>query len=107
MGPLGGIAGALDHAARHGFASVLTIACDMPYLPDGLLAAIAREACAYCPDVPVLGHWPAALGGRLLAHIETAPNRSIRGWAEAVRATPVHALGAIPNVNTLADLERL
>ncbi|VVT25079.1 Molybdenum cofactor guanylyltransferase [Sphingomonas aurantiaca] len=107
LGPLGGIAGALDHAAGLGFTSVLTIACDMPRLPDGLLSALARRASAYCPDAPVLGHWETRLLGHLLAHIETVPRRSVRGWAEAIGAIPIPAGTRIPNVNTPQDLDIL
>jgi molybdopterin-guanine dinucleotide biosynthesis protein A len=107
LGPLGGIAGALRHAADLGFTSILTIACDMPRLPDGLLAALARRASAYCPDAPVLGHWESALAEDLLAHIETSPRRSVRGWAEAIGAIPISAGGPIPNVNTPKDLATL
>ena len=70
LGPLGGIAGALHHAAGLGYTSVLTIACDVPALPDGLLAALVRHAPAFCPDAPVLGHWETASAAALVAHIE-------------------------------------
>ena len=76
LGPLGGIAAALDHAGRHGFDTVLTIACDMPRLPEGLVEALVRRAPACCLDAPVLGHWPAALAGELiarLAHADPSP----------------------------------
>ena len=107
LGPLGGIAGALDHAASLGFTSVLTIACDMPRLPEGLLAELARRASAYCPDAPVLGHWETRLLGHLLTHIEIVPRRSVRGWAEAIGALPIPAGAPIPNVNTPQDLDTL
>ena len=107
MGPLGGIAGALDHAADHGFTSVVTIACDMPILPDGLLAALARRAPSYCPDAPVLGHWPAAVGAQLLAHIDAFPDRSVRRWALSIGALPIASGSPVPNVNTPADLATL
>ncbi|KQN28498.1 hypothetical protein ASF00_10080 [Sphingomonas sp. Leaf34] len=107
LGPLGGIAGALDYAAGLGFTSVLTIACDMPRLPDGLLEALARRASAYCPDAPVLGHWETRSLGHLLNHIATVPRRSVRGWAEAVGAIPISAGARIPNVNTPQDLDTL
>src|SRR5204863_14028 len=55
LGPLGGIAGALDHAAAHGFRCVLTIGCDMPRLPEGLIEALLRREPSYCEDAPVLG----------------------------------------------------
>lgn len=107
IGPLGGIAGALGYAASLGFTSVLTIACDMPWLPDGLLASLARRTSAYCPDAPVLGHWETRLLDNLLTHIDTVPRRSVRGWAEAIGAIPIPASAPIPNVNTPQDLESL
>ena len=107
IGPLGGIAGALGYAGSLGFTSVLTIACDMPWLPDGLLTALSRRASAYCPDAPVLGHWETGLLGKLLTHIETVPRRSVRGWAETIGAIPIPAGAPIPNVNTPQDLHTL
>lgn len=103
LGPLGGIAGALDHAAGRGFASVLTIGCDMPRVPAELLRALLRRAPAYCSDAPVLGHWPAALGAQLLAWVE-GPDRSVRGWARGVGAVPLASPVPLGNVNTPEDL---
>ncbi len=107
LGPLGGIAGALHYAADLGFASVLTIACDMPRLPRGLLAALARRAPSYCPDAPVLGHWETASIAALLEHIAVSPRRSVRGWAATIGALPIPAGGPIVNVNTPEDLALL
>lgn len=107
LGPLGGIAGALDHAASHDFAHVLTIGCDMPRVPDELIGALLRRAPAFCRDAPVLGYWCSAAGAHLLAHIETAPNRSVAGWAEALGALPIASPVPIANVNTREDLMAL
>ena len=104
LGPLGGIAAALDHAAERGIRCVLTIGCDMPVLPAGLIEALLRRAPAFCADAPVLGHWPAALGAHLLGHIETAPDRSMRGWARAIGAVPIASPAPIANINTREDL---
>ena len=106
LGPLGGIAGALDHAASHGFESVLTIACDMPRVPSELITALLRRAPSYCADAPVLGHWPAALGAQLLGWVE-GDDRSIRGWAHAVGALPISSPEPLGNVNTRDDLDAL
>ena len=106
LGPLGGIVGALDHAAGHGFASVLTIGCDMPRVPSELLTALLRRAPAYCSDAPVLGHWPAALGAQLMAWVE-GEDRSVRGWARAVGALPIASPVPLGNINTRADLDAL
>lgn len=107
LGPLGGIAGALDHAARHGFDSVLTIGCDMPRLPPDLLDALLRRAPSYCVDAPILGHWPAALADRLLAHIAASDRRSVQGWARSIGALPLASPARLANVNTPEDLAAL
>jgi molybdopterin-guanine dinucleotide biosynthesis protein A len=104
LGPLGGIAGALDHAARHGFTSVLTLACDMPCLPAALLDDLVRHAPSYCADAPILGHWPAAMAPALLAHIEASERRSVQGWARSIGALPIPSPRPLANVNTPADL---
>ncbi|WP_174292895.1 molybdenum cofactor guanylyltransferase [Sphingomonas bacterium] len=117
LGPLGGIAAALDHAGRRGFHSVLTIACDMPTLPDGLVEALLRRAPACCADAPVLGHWPAGLADALIGRLASstpsceAPGRhlrnatlSIRRWAENIGALPIRSPVPLANVNTPADL---
>jgi molybdopterin-guanine dinucleotide biosynthesis protein A len=104
LGPLGGVAGALAFGAARGFDTVLTIGCDMPRLPDGLVEAILRRAPAFCSDVPILGHWPVAFAAPLIALLEEDGNRSVRRWARAVGALPVPSPSPIPNVNTPADL---
>lgn len=103
LGPLGGIAGALAHAAAHGFASVVTIGCDMPRVPSELLTVLLRRAPSYCSDAPVLGHWPATLGPQLLKWI-AGEDRSVRGWARMIGALPIAAPAPLGNVNTPADL---
>ena len=103
LGPLGGIAGALDDAAAHGWGSVLTIGCDMPSVPADLLHALLRRAPAYCSDAPVLGHWPAALGAHLLAWLE-GDDRSVARWARTIGALPVASPAPLANINTPEDL---
>lgn len=107
LGPLGGIAAGLDHAATHGFDTILTIACDMPRVPPGLIRSLLDHAPSYCIDAPVLGHWPSALGAHLLAHLEASPDRAIHRWARAVGALPVMASGPVANVNRPEDLAAL
>ncbi len=107
LGPLGGIAAALDHAATHGFRCVLTLGCDMPVLPAELVEALMRRDPSYCAEAPILGLWPAALGAQLLSYLEVAPERSVKGWARTVGALPIASPVTIPNVNTPADLAML
>ena len=106
LGPLGGIAGSLDYAASEGFASVLTVGCDMPRVPGELIVALLRRAPAYCTDAPVLGHWPAALGAQLLGRL-TGEDHSVRGWARNVGAIPIASPVPLANVNTPEDLMAL
>lgn len=107
LGPLGGIAAALDHGCTHGYRCVLTIGCDMPLVAPVLIEALLRRAPACCPDAPILGHWPSALGAQLLAHIELTEDRSVRRWARSIGAIPIAAPAPLANVNTPADLARL
>ncbi|MEH3159264.1 MAG: molybdenum cofactor guanylyltransferase [Sphingomonas taxi] len=107
MGPLGGIAGALDHGARHGFDSVLTMGCDMPRLPAELIEALLRRSPSYCSDAPIIGHWSVALAGALREHVASDPRRSVRGWARSIGALPIAAPAPLANVNTPEDLMAL
>lgn len=107
LGPLGGIAGALHHAATHGFDSVLTVPCDTPSLPEALVAALLRRAPSYCSDAPVIGHWPTELADALVDHIARDARRSVRGWAQQIGALPIAAPERIANVNTPEDLAAL
>ena len=116
MGPLGGIAGALDHAARNGFGSVLTIGCDMPDVPADLVAALAKRAPAYCADAPILGHWPVEETTGLLDRLDRADPPtgdgsqrrdgalSIRRWAIEIGALAIASPAPLANINTVADL---
>lgn len=107
LGPLGGIAAALDHGASRGFRCVLTIGCDMPRVPDDVFETLLHRAPAFCSDAPVLGLWPSALGAHLLSYLEVGGDRSVRGWARAVGAIPIASGSEIPNVNTRDDLMAL
>lgn len=108
LGPLGGIAGALAHAAARGFDAAATIGCDMPVLPDGLVAALtAGGGAAMLLDVPVVGLWPVALLAGLDAHLAAGGDRSVRRWARSIGAREVAAPGPIPNINRPEDLAAL
>jgi molybdopterin-guanine dinucleotide biosynthesis protein A len=107
LGPLGGIAAALHHAAERGYPKVLTIGCDMPTVPASLLAALIDQAPAYCREAPILGCWPASLAPMLDAYVEHDAKRSIRGWAEHVEAMAIETPIQLANINTPADLATL
>lgn len=104
LGPLGGIAAALRHAADHGFDAVLTIACDTPHLPPAILAALLDHPIAYAAEAPTVARWPAALADALDAHLAGGGDRSIRRWAASVGAVAVAPGEIVSNINTPADL---
>jgi molybdopterin-guanine dinucleotide biosynthesis protein A len=51
LGPLGGLAAALEHARAHHFERVLVLACDMPDVPETLLARLVERARRTDSDV--------------------------------------------------------
>lgn len=108
LGPLGGLAGALHHAAAQGFEAVLAVGCDTPVLDAQLMSRLRNTGtAAFVVQSPIIGRWPADLEGALLVHMAAPGSRSMRGWAAAVGATAIDALTPIPNVNTPGDLDRL
>lgn len=107
LGPLGGIAGALRHAAAAGYQAVLTVPCDTPLLDPALLATLAAsQEPAMLRGLPVCGLWPVRLADALEARLASQEDRSIRGWADVIGARRLEA-PPIPNVNTPADLEAI
>jgi molybdopterin-guanine dinucleotide biosynthesis protein len=78
-GPLGGLVGALRHAAADGRSGVLAVACDLPLVTPRLLRALAAHAEASTAVVA-----PAS-GGR-------------RGWEPLCAVYPVAALPALESM---------
>lgn len=107
LGPLGGLAAALDYAVSHGFDAVLTSACDTPELPNGLAKMLAGSTAVVVMGQPLFGFWPAALCPELDAHLATAQSRAISHWADWAGARRVRLDGEIANINTPADLTAL
>jgi molybdopterin-guanine dinucleotide biosynthesis protein A len=107
LGPLAGIAAALNHARQHDFQSVLTAPCDTPRLPDELLLALLTDGGpAYVASVPVIGLWPVSLADHIDEYLATQDRRSVQRWAAQAGARALD-LGEVANINTVADLKRL
>lgn len=104
LGPLAGLAGALAYAEAHGFDAVVSIGCDMPWVPDGLVAALVAARPAWCADAPVLGCWPSSLAEALRAHLEAGGDRSVRRWGASVGGVAVASPVPLPNLNTPEEL---
>lgn len=105
LGPLAGLNAALHHARDAGFAHVLSIACDTPFLATAGLAALAAQGRpAFVADHPVIGLWPVDAAQVLDARLHHEDDRSVRGFARAIGALPF-AFGAdIANFNHADDL---
>ncbi|MCW1383541.1 molybdenum cofactor guanylyltransferase [Novosphingobium sp. KCTC 2891] len=103
MGPLGGIAAALHHAADAGYDAVFTCAVDSVGIGEGTLAELGA-APAYCADQPVIGLWPASASAALDALLESEGRHSMRAFAEAIGARPVTLTAPPANINTPEDL---
>jgi molybdopterin-guanine dinucleotide biosynthesis protein A len=108
LGPLGGLCGALLHARDRHFDAVLSLPCDTPSLPAGLLDDLARRSVAsFVADTPVIGLWPCVLADRLSDYLEHGGNRAVRAWAEEIGAEALDGWPPIPNVNRPDDLALL
>lgn len=107
LGPLGGIAGALHHAASTGFDQVLTVPCDAPFLPGDLRHHLSNAGTATFLDaLPVIGWWPASAAAALDMLLAGDGSRSVRAFADRIGAVGIDG-GTIANVNTPDDLARI
>lgn len=108
LGPLGGLCGALRHARDRDFDAVLTLPCDTPSLPAGLLADLAgRGAASFVAGTPVIGLWPCALADTLGNYLSRGGNLAVRAWANEIGAEALDRWPSIPNVNRPDDLAML
>lgn len=106
MGPLGGIAAGLRHAATNGFASVLCCGVDSVGLP-GDLPRLLSPAPAYVASQPVIAHWPVSALSPLVEILEGTGRHSLLAFAEKTGARAVDLPHPPGNVNTPEDLAAL
>ena len=102
LGPIGGLAGALGHAQRHGFDTVLAAPCDTLGLPDDLVKRLSPGP-AVARGQRSIGLWPANLAPALLAKLNSGGSRALHVWAETCEAREVDC-GPLRNINHAADL---
>lgn len=104
LGPLGGLAAALRHAAANGYDSVLSTGVDSLGVPDDLPTLLA-PAPACLASQPVVGLWPPHALEPLEAILAGDGSHSLYAFAKAVGARFIE-LGTPPaNINTPGDLE--
>lgn len=116
-GPLGGLVSALEWAQRQAAKAVLTLPCDMPFLPPDLLDRYAH-AGARC-DQPVVGRsrgrvhpvcalWPVSCLGAI-RHYGALGRRSLTGALDLFGAIavdwPAETDDPFMNLNTRDDLK--
>lgn len=106
MGPLGGIAGALIHAAERGYNQLLTAPVDCVRLPVDL-RGLLEPAPAFLETQPVIGLWPVATLDALRAMLEDAGDLAVKAFARRIGARAAQSDFVPPNVNSIADLDRL
>lgn len=103
LGPLAGLAGALDYAERNGLDAVLSCGCDLLGVPADLAAQLGA-APAVLDDMPIIGLWPASLASSLAVWLGDPANRSVYRFADHVGARRVQTPASIININRASDL---
>ena len=106
LGPLGGLCGALRHAAAQEFDAVLTAGCDVLPIPDSLAERLGRGPSCVAGQ-RLLGLWPVRLADMLERHLRSSGDRSIRSWISLCEAQEIWLDTPLHNINTAADLEIL
>ena len=114
-GPLAGLAAALEWAYRQGAEALLTIPCDMPFLPDDLLKRLNSEVGDMQAAIassggelhPVCGLWRNAANYEFPSYCESG-RRSLRGFAEHIGFVaadwPTEPRDPFFNINSPVDL---
>ena len=116
-GPVDGLAAALRHARGRSKAFLLTLPCDMPFLPRDLVLRLAEAmgddaAVALASSNgylhPVCALWRSTAFDRLHDYLDSG-GRSLKGFAEHVGFTavawPSSPIDPFFNINTRDDLD--
>lgn len=106
LGPLAGLAGALDFAATAGFDLLLSAGVDTVPLSRTLRSQL-MPAPAFVADQPLVGLWPTSTRATALQLAAGTGSRAIRHFAEQVGARGVALADPLMNINTTEDLALL
>ncbi len=114
-GPLAGLAASLEWARKEGASGLLTIPCDMPFLPGDLASRLAKSIGDRGAAIaargghlhPVCGLWQTRAIDEIAAYLDSG-RRSLHGFAAHLGFVEVGWPAAAPdpffNINTKADL---
>jgi molybdenum cofactor guanylyltransferase len=102
FGPLGGLAGALDHGRANGYDAVLVAPCDTLGLPADLAQRLSPGP-AVAAGQRAIGLWPTSLAAALIARLTGGDSRALHVWAHACDAREIDC-GPLRNVNHAGDL---
>lgn len=102
LGPLGGLAGALDHGLHGGFDAELAAPCDTLGLPADLAAQLAPGPAVVAGQRSV-GLCPTHLAPALVVWLDTGGSRALRDWAAARGAREIEC-GPPSNINSPDEL---
>ena len=117
-GPLSGIIAGLEYAQKKDYTHILTVACDMPFLPKDLLdwllpAAIGADKIAVAQSDgqihPICAVWPVKALPTLKdcsANGQISLKGASRVYGREALDWPVTLYDPFFNINTAADLER-
>jgi molybdenum cofactor guanylyltransferase len=106
LGPLSGLAGALDHAQQYGFGAVLSSGCDVLGLPDNLVEQLGAGP-AIVEDMPIVGVWHSELAKVLTTWLADPANRSVYHFADHIGARRIVLDVPLRNVNAQTDLAKI
>lgn len=85
-GPLAGLLAGLDWAAAMGFTRLLSVPCDLPFLPRDLAMRLGQDGAAIAASDgrthPVIGLWPVTLRDDLRRFVFVEGGCRVGDWAE-------------------------
>jgi molybdopterin-guanine dinucleotide biosynthesis protein A len=96
VGPIGGLAALLEHAAARGAGQVLALACDLPRLDAGVITRLAEADAAASAVVicqanvrnPLIARYAVGPGRAAVAEALGAGRRSLQAVLDCLRPPP-------------------
>ena len=113
QGPLAGLLAGLRWAARHGFAILVSVPGDMPFLPRGFARSLLPAPCAAKQGGQrhhLVASWPTGAEPLLRSFLAHQESRRVADFAAVIRSRdnefPVLPPHNFANINELTQLEQ-